>query len=164
MKQTFVLLALSFLLTNAHAQLTVKAKCDPFVVDVLNGTVNRVKANYTLSEIKDKFPCFTTAEEEGSLSKCGGGVFFKDKDLYFYTQRDYIEIGPNFKGKLSIPLLGASRSSLFKTLGTPQLKDDTWDAFQTQYGVMVLHYSGGKVRRIQMSTQNTSTLQLCDQR
>jgi hypothetical protein len=121
-----------------------------------------MKASYTLGEIKEKFPCFTSVEEEGSTAKCGAGVFFKDKDLYFYTDRNYIEIGPAFKGKLSIPLLGAARTSLFKTLGSPQIKDDTWDAYQMAYGVMVLHYTGGKVKRIQISTENSSTLRLCE--
>ena len=55
----------------SHAQLKVKAKCDPFYVDVLNGTINKVKANFTSGEIKEKFPCFTTAEEEGQSAKCG---------------------------------------------------------------------------------------------
>ena len=39
--------------------------------------------------------------------KCGGGVFYKAQDIYFYTGRDYVEIGPKFKGKLSWPLMGA---------------------------------------------------------
>jgi hypothetical protein len=147
----------------AMGQLTAKSRCNTFVVDILNGKVNNLKPDYTIPEIKEALPCFTSAEEEGANSKCGGGVFYKDKDLYFYTQRDYIEIGEKFKGQLSIPLLGASRNALFKWLGNPKIKDDTWDAFEMAYGTLVLHYNAAsKVRMIQFSTKRTDLLSLCE--
>ena len=100
---------------------------------------------------------------ESSTAKCGGGVFYKDRDIYFYTGRDYIEIGPKFKGKLSIPLMGASRNSLFKWLGHPKIKDVSWDAFSTQYGILILYYTkANKVNKIQFSTQSTETIKLCE--
>lgn len=88
---------------------------------------------------------------------------FKLRHYQFFTTRDYVEIGEKFKGKLSIPLFGAARNSLFKVLGNPQMKDATWDAFQTAYGILVLHYNkANKVRLIQFSTHGTSTLSLCE--
>ena len=161
------LLALSLAcLTSAMGQLKAKVKCDDFYVDVLNGTVNDQKANYGFNELKAKFPCFTSAVEESAEAKCGGGIFYKDKDVYFYTRRHYIEIGPKFVGRFSIVLLGTKRGSLFKTLGNPKIKDDLWDAYETQYGTLVLHYDvkgpAGKVKLLQMSTESTETLQLCE--
>jgi len=90
-----------FLLVSfaSNAQLKAKVKCDDFTVDILNGKVNDLKANFTLETIKDKFPCYTSAEREDTSSKCGEGLFFKDKDLLFYTGRDYIQIGKNLKGR-----------------------------------------------------------------
>ena len=147
----------------AMAQLTVKPKCGTFVVDIINGKVNNIKPDFPIPEIKEKLPCFTSAEDEVAGSKCGGGVFFKDRDIYFYTERDYIEIGEKFKGQLSIPLMGAPRSTLFKWLGNPKLKDDTWDAFVMNYGTLVLHYNAaGKVKLIQFSTKGTEDLKLCE--
>jgi hypothetical protein len=147
-------------------QLKAKVKCPDFYVDVLNGTVNDIKPNYTFNEIKEKFPCFTSSEEESESAKCGGGIFFKDKDIFFYTRRDYIEIGPKFLGKTSLPLLGAKRNSLFKTLGNPKMKDDLWDAFEMQYGTLVLHYdvagAAGKVKFFQFSNLSTELLNLCE--
>ena len=147
-------------------QLKAKVKCPDLYVDILNGTVNDIKPNYTQNEIKEKFPCFTSAEDESYEAKCGGGVYFKDKDIYFYTKRDYIEIGPRFTGKTSIPLLGTKRNSLFKSLGNPKVKDDLWDAFETQYGTLVLHYDvagpAGKVKFFQFSTLSTDALNLCE--
>jgi hypothetical protein len=100
--------------------------------------------------------------EEESTTKCAG-IFYKDKDIYFYPARNYIEIRQNFKGKLSLPLMGASRGSLFKWLGHPKLKDANWDAFQTKYGILILYYNkAGKINKLQMSSKGTDTIKLCE--
>ena len=161
----FVVLSMSFL-SVAMGQLKAKAKCPDFYVNILDGTVNDIKPDYTPNEIKEKFPCFTSAEEESNDVKCGGGVYFKDKDIFFYTKRDYIEIGPKFLGKTSILLLGTKRNSLFRSLGNPKMKDDLWDAYQMQYGTLVLHFdiagAAGKVKFFQFSTLSTEQLNLCE--
>jgi len=165
-RNLLVVLCMSCLSFTSMAQLKAKAKCPDFYVDILNGTVNDIKPSYTPNEIKEKFPCFSGAEEEGESVKCGGGIYFKDKDIYFYTRRDYIEIGPKFLGKTSFPLLGTKRNSLFKTLGNPKIKDDLWEAFEMQYGTLVLHYDiagpAGKVKFFQFSTLGTDLLNLCE--
>jgi hypothetical protein len=147
---------------TAGAQLKVKAKCAAFTVNILDGKVNDARADFTNGQIKKKLPCNTSEEAEGT-GKCGGGVFYKDQDVKFYTDRDYVEIGPGFKGKLSIPLMGTKRGTFFKWLGNPKLKDDDWDAFQTQYGCLILYYnSASKVRMIRFSTKGTEALNLCE--
>lgn len=164
MKTRSLLLALAMLaIGTVNAQLVAKKKCEDFIVDVLSGKINDIKANFGFEQIKAKFPCFTSTEAEDNSSKCGGLIAFKDKDIVFYTGRDYIEIGEKFKGKLSIPLIGAARNSFFKTFGNPKVKDDTWDAYQMQYGTLVLHYNkANKVRLVQISTQSTEGLSLCE--
>jgi hypothetical protein len=147
----------------AQAQLKVTATCPPFEVDILDGKVNGLKANARMVDIRGKFPCSSSVEPEDSSSKCGGRVNFKDRDLYFFTQRNYVEIREKFVGKLSIPLMGAARNSLFKWLGNPRLKDVSWDAFEMSYGILVLHYNkAGRVNLIQFSTRGTETLSLCE--
>ena len=95
----------------ATAQLKTTPLCKEVNVDLLNGIINKnLLPTSTVGQIKLNLPCFTSFEEEGTSAKCGAGVFYKDKDIYFYTTRDYIEIGPAFKGKLSLPLMGALRS------------------------------------------------------
>ncbi len=153
--------------TLSMAQLRAKTKCPDLYVDILTGTVNGdIKPNNTQDEIKAKFPCFTSAVDETPDAKCGGGIFFKDKDIYFYTKRDYIEIGPKFLGKTSIPILGTKRNSLFAKLGNPKVKDDLWDAYEMQYGTLVLHFDiagpAGKVKMVQFSTLSTENLNLCE--
>jgi len=164
-KLLFLVLSMSFL-SVAMGQLKSKEVCPDFYIDILNGTVNEMKPNYGWAEIKARFPCFTTAEEESGTSKCGGGVFYKAKDLYFYTRRKYIEVGPKFIGKCSLPLLGTKRGSLFTKLGNPKMKDDLWDAYEMQYGTLILHYdvagAAGKVKFFQFSTESTESIQLCE--
>ncbi len=166
MKQAFFIILWMGCLTGAMGQLKSRVKCPDLYVDILNGTVNDVKPNNTQGEIKDKFPCFTSAVDETPDAKCGGGIYFKDKDISFYTKRDYIEVGPKFIGKTSFPLLGGKRGSLFSKLGNPKINDDLWDAYEMQYGTLVLHYdvagAAGRVKFFQFSTLTTGELNLCE--
>src|SRR6202008_2245333 len=131
-----------------HAQLKPKPKCDDFKVDILDGTVNGMRPDYTMGQIKEKLPCFTSSDPEGT-AKCGGTIFFKDRDVYFYTERDYVEIKDKFKGRLSMPLFTTTRKGLFKYFGNPVMKDTDWDAFTTAYGIAVIYFNkAGKVNRI----------------
>src|SRR5687767_8455592 len=139
MKKLALFIGMSFLASGILAQLKARSFCSTFTVDILGGQVNGVRPDLHIDKIKEKLPCFTSVETEAAGSKCGGGVFYKDRDIYFYTQRDYIEIREKFKGKLTLPLMGAKRGSLYKMLGHPQLKDPDWEAYQTQYGCLVLY-------------------------
>ncbi|MEZ5029532.1 MAG: hypothetical protein R2765_12205 [Ferruginibacter sp.] len=61
-------------------------------------------------------------------------------------------------------LLGVNRNSLFATLGYPKIKDVTRDAFQTEYGTLILYYDkAGKINKIQISSKSTDTIKLCGQ-
>lgn len=143
-------------------QLKATALCPPFVVDVLEGNINQLHPKSTQGEIKKMFPCESETVETGSETKCAG-VFYKDKGIYFYTERNYFEINDQFKGKLTLPLIGATRSSLFNSLGYPKIKDATWDAFQMKYGTLVVYYNAAnKIIKIQISSRSTETLKLCE--
>lgn len=148
-----------------QGQLKAKSDCSGFLltVDVLDGKVNGIRPNVSFPELKQKFFCASGVEAEGTAAKCGAAIFFKDRDLTIYTDRDYIEIGEKFKGKISLPVLGALRGSLFNTLGNPTMKDANWDAYQMSYGTLVLHFNKtNKVYKIQLSTVGTDLLSLCD--
>ena len=148
---------------HVSAQLKTTPLCPSFEVDILEGNVNGIEPNFSSADIKKAFPCFTAEEPDAATSKCGGLISYKDKDIYFYTTSGYIEIREKFKGKLSLPLLGATRSSLFKLLGYPKIKDVNWDAFQTKYGILILHYNkAAKINLIQFSKKTAETLTLCE--
>jgi hypothetical protein len=163
MKPFFFIIACIITSTTATAQLKTTTVCPAFKVNVLEGLLNNdLNPKSTAGEIKNIFPCFTEAVEEESTAKCAG-IFYKDKDIYFYPSRNYIEIRQNFKGQLSLPLIGASRSSLFKWLGHPKIKDVSWDAFQTKYGILILYYNNaGKINKLQMSSKGTDSIKLCE--
>lgn len=165
MKTKRILLLLPFLILycSSSAQLKTTTACPAFSVDVLKGRVNDLlEASSTGGQVKKLFPCFTS-EGTGSGAACGTFVFYKDKDIYFYTERNYVEIGEKFTGKLSLPLMGAARNSLFKWLGHPKIKEISRDAFQTAYGTLILYYNKtGKVNKLQFSTKQTEELKLCE--
>ncbi|MEO6290149.1 MAG: hypothetical protein ABIO76_09525 [Ginsengibacter sp.] len=148
----------------ASAQLKTTPKCPEFDIDILDGIINTsLLPSSTVGQIKLNLPCFTSFEEEGTSAKCGAGVFYKDKDVNFYTTRNYVEIGPSFKGHLSIPLMGAPRDGLFRWLGNAQIKDVNWDAFQTAYGILILYYNAeAKINKIQFSTESANSIKLCE--
>ncbi|HTL10767.1 MAG TPA: hypothetical protein VL307_20985 [Chitinophagaceae bacterium] len=163
MKRLPLLLFFSTAALLGRAQLTAKSHCDVITVDILDGKVNGLKPNARFDDIKEKLPCFTATVAEGSTDKCGGSIAYKDKDIYFFTDRDYIEIREKFQGKFTTPILGVTRANLFKLLGNPKIKDDTWEAYQMAYGILVVHFDKAtKVNRVQFSTRGTDTLSLCD--
>lgn len=163
MKKTILLIVMSGLLSCAGAQLKTTALCPVFNVDILGGKVNDLEPFATQGQIKKLFPCFTSSEDEGPSARCGGIIAYKDKDIFFYTARDYVEIGEKFKGKLSLPLMGAARTGLFKWLGHPKIRDVNWDAFQTAYGTLVLYYNkAGKINKLQFSTLHSEEMNLCE--
>jgi hypothetical protein len=162
MKKLFLFAILVINVQLAGAQLKTTVVCPSFTVDLLAGTVNKeFDCHSTSGEIKKNFPCFT-APETTTASSCGA-VSYKDKDIYFFTERNYIEIGSKFKGTLVPAILGGRRGSLFNLLGAPKIKDVNWDAYQTQYGIMIVYYDkAGKINKLQISTKTTESIQLCE--
>jgi len=68
---TFLLMGLS---SFSFAQLKITPVCNSFVVDILDGKVNGVLPDFTITQIKEKLPCFTGSEPEDASSPCGGVV------------------------------------------------------------------------------------------
>lgn len=161
MKSFLSIIFLSFFFQSSFAQLKKQADCPTFVVDVLDGHVNRYNTKSNIAEITKAFPCYTELVE-ATGTNCAT-VSYKDKGIYFFPERNYIEIRDNFKGKLSVPVMGANRKSLFSTLGNPTVKDTNWEAFKTNYGILVLYYNkAGKVNKLQMSNKTAETIKLCE--
>ncbi|MCW3089483.1 MAG: hypothetical protein JWP81_552 [Ferruginibacter sp.] len=162
MKIFLLMFAAMLSVLTAKAQLKTTAICPPFDVDILEGTVNQLFPYSGIADVEKKFPCFTTTTPETNGATCGG-VFFNDKDLYFFTERDYIEIRQNFKGKLSLPILGAKRNALFTWLGNPTIKDVSYDAYQTKYGILIIYFNAsGIITKFQMTNKNQETIKLCE--
>jgi hypothetical protein len=146
----------------ANAQLVAKTECNAIVADIYKGWINEARPNADPEQIKAKLPCFTSFEKESNESKCGGGVYYADKDFTYLIQRDYIIIGEKFKGKFTLPVMGAKQDALFAWFGNPKLKDAGWEAYQMQYGTLILYFNAKKVvNKIIMSTKSTEEILLC---
>lgn len=162
MKTSFLLLACLVITQLCTAQLKTSTSCPPITVDIMDGSVNKMRPESPWAEIYAKLPCFTEAIEEPAATGCAG-VFLRDKGINFYTYRDYIEITDKFTGTMTPSLLGTDHNMLLKTLGLPQQRDLAWDAYQMRYGVMVVFFgSDGKINRIILSSKNVNTLRPCD--
>jgi hypothetical protein len=156
-----VIMIISF--ARVNAQLTTKADCGTMVVDVYKGWINEVMPSADPERIKSKIPCFTSFEPESNESKCGGAIYYADKGLTVYIQRDYFLMDEKFKGKMSVPLMGAKQDALFTLLGNPKVKDANWEAYQMSYGTLILYYNTKRVvNKVIMSTKTTDIIQLCE--
>lgn len=161
MKQIFFLLLLAGSV-SVSAQLKVKPDCGVLSVDVYKGWINEVKPNADPELMKAKLPCFTSFQKERNESLCGGGVFFDDKGIRFYTQRDYIVITDKFKGKFTAPVLGVKKANMFTRFGNPKLKDGNWEAYQMAYGIMIVYYNAAGIsNKVIISTKTTDDIDLC---
>jgi len=163
MKRFLAVIAVMICLSQVKAQLTTKADCGTMYVEVYKGWINEVMPSADPERIKSKIPCFTSFEAEGNESKCGGAIYYADKGLTGYIQRDYFLIDEKFKGKMSMPLMGAKQAALFTLLGNPKIKDANWEAYQMSYGTLIIYYNAKKlVNKIIMSTKTTDIIQLCE--
>jgi hypothetical protein len=162
MKKIIFVMAISFWGAAAMAQ-----ACGNLVADLKKGTLNGLKPSASQEQVKAKLPCFTGDTEDGSDFNCGGGVFYLDNDFFFYTGNDYIEFRSKFDGKLSMPLLGLSKSAAVKKAGMgnavrTEKEGNTEHVFlKTSYGCLVLKVEGGKVVRVSMYAKPAKDAELC---
>jgi len=162
MRKPFLILACLAIGQLTQAQLRVTPVCNPFNVDVVEGSVSNLFPESPLGDIRNRMPCFTEVIEEPSATGCAG-VFYKDKGISFYTYRDYIEITENFKGSMTLPLMGADHSNLFKWFGLPKVRDVSWEAYQMRHGILVVFFNAtGRINKIILSSKSAETIRLCD--
>nr|WP_294906055.1 hypothetical protein [uncultured Lacibacter sp.] len=163
MKSTFTFLLVVVITGSVTAQLKTKPDCGPITVDVYKGWINEAKPNADPEQIKAKLPCFTSADKEGNESGCGGGVYYDDKGICFYVQRDYVVITEAFKGKFTVPVLGAKVDDLFVRFGNPKVKDTNWEAYTMAYGIMIVYYNmKGVINKVIISTKGVDEIDLCN--
>lgn len=102
----------------ASAQPAVAADpCAELHFDLRRGTLNGVPATATMDEVKRRLPCFTGESGETSEMNFGGGVFFLNHDLFFYTGRNYIEVRRRFAGTVTPDVLGRPIADAQRVLG-----------------------------------------------
>ncbi|MDF7775486.1 hypothetical protein P1X14_09520 [Sphingomonas sp. AOB5] len=152
----------------AHAQITPPAspakKCRPLTVDVLKGTVNGLGPATPLAKVKKKLPCFTGGTPEGDLFNYGGGSFYRDHNLYFYTYLRFIEVRAPFNGTTSIPVFDRPRAMVMDAL-RPLGREERpfWgtanDEFLTMdWGCLQLIFAGDRATHLRFYTRPCGSL------
>jgi hypothetical protein len=186
MKPFILLTCLSLLVTSLQAQrskISHKAThklpavikgCPPIIVDITTGTVTTLKPAASFTQVKSRLPCFTGETKEGSVLNCGGGVFFGDRDLYFYTERDFIEIRKNFKGVfrkdgLELDIIGMEVKTFNILIGdepSRTLSEDDTDNYTgvwaTSYGSLRVTFVQGVVSQVAIHSQSPDKIRVCD--
>ncbi len=149
--------------TGAFAQ-----DCDTLVANLTKGTLNGLKPGAAMKAVKEKLPCFTGDSEEGGDFNCGGGVFYLNHDFFYYTGNDYIELRSEFKGKLTIPVLGLTQAAAIKKMKvfgkvvrTQKNGDQRFLFFKTSYGCICLTLEGGSVTKLGMYSKPAAKVELC---
>ena len=159
---TILAVAIIFSTNLLQAQLRSTPHCPQFNIDILEGSVSKMYPQSPFGDIVNRLPCYTEAVDELASAGCGG-VYFKDKGVFFHTYRDYIEIKENYSGTMTLPLMKANRNMLFKWLGLPSAKDIKWESYQMRYGSLILFFDeSGNVNSIVITSKSVETLRMCE--
>ncbi len=163
MQRMITLLLLLAAFTHAAAQ-----DCNNLMADLKKGTLAGLTPKATQEQVKQKLPCFTGDTEDGSDFNCGGGVFFLDHDCFFYTHHNYIEMRAEFRGKLSVAVLGLTRAAALKMKGlgkvvrTIESEGSTQLFFARAYGCIRLVIKDNRVVIVAMHSQPAAAVKLCE--
>ncbi len=125
--------------------------CASLRFDLVRGTLNGVPPTATMDEVKRRLPCFTGESAETSEMNFGGGVFFLDHDLFFYTGRNYIEVRRRFPGTVTPDVLGRPIGDAQRVLGphARTLERRGSMLFRAQYGCVEAQLSRDGARTVE---------------
>lgn len=101
---------------------SVLPDCPPLVLTLSNGLLNGISADAPRKEIMAALPCYTGTTPDGDSHNFGGGVFYLNHQLFFYTHQDYIEVRKGFAGTVEPPVMTQGMPHLLQVLGAP----DQW--------------------------------------
>lgn len=157
-----------------NSKYTGSTECGLLIVDLSYGSVNGLNPVSSPDQIKGKLPCFTGMTPETSAENCNGGIFYKTRDIYFYTSLDCINIRSKFEGSFvynrqSIQLIGVSLTELQKIFGkesdyyrSPSSSTHKYPVFTTSYGHVVFDLVNDHVVEVNICNQKKIDLRLCN--
>jgi hypothetical protein len=165
-------------LSDANEQTKeIEPDCDGVFleVDLQAGTLNGLRPSASMEEVKEKLPCFSGESEEGADYNCGGGVFFLNHEVFFYTHRDYLEIRDGFAGVLSEELMHQPADEIRAMLGKPDRiptpPDDLFEGYQAathwlykrKFGTLRVSFDPqtGFVNRIGIHSRPVKEVEIC---
>jgi hypothetical protein len=143
-----------------------QTECDSLFFDLEEGKINAVSPMLSQGELKEWFPCYSGTTPDGASQDCGGGVFYKNHDFYYYTYFDYVEVRSRFKGKMTYELIGKTKEEVRKLLGTPvDTKNKEGfsdiDLFTKEYGCLRVNYTNNTVVIVAAHYNECEAVNLC---
>lgn len=154
-----------YFLSPAHQEY-IKTK--PYYVDIINGTIDGLKPTATNEEIVAKFPDYTSIDETESVYNDGGGVFYINKGMFFYTYKDIIDIREDFIGNVSLNLMSKGTNEIPTLLKKDPIKIEgnsyteyfgnseprtthvVAQTFEMNYGKIMIESTPSKVIRLKL--------------
>lgn len=164
----FLLCALPFFLM-AQKDITL---CDTLKADLDSGMVSKMKPDAPVDSLKKYFPCYTEEVEEGTGSKCGGGLMFDRLNFSAYTEQDYFEFRKGFTGTINYQLFGHDEEYLQSVLGDPVRVTDVQEFdgapvqtvcfYKKNYGFLLIWFdTDQKIVKLQMYAKALDKIELC---
>lgn len=140
------------------------AGCDTLFLNLHEGLVNGLYPTAPQELIKYKMPCFSGSTDDSSEYNCGGGVFYQRQDLFFYTFRNYLEVGKGFPGKTSYPrFFNYKKPQVEALLGKPS-ESPTPDIYlyDMEYGCLRVHFAIQDVNYVGIHLVPCSAIDYCE--
>jgi len=98
-----------------------------------------------MNKIKKHLPLFTGCTEERKITNYGGGVFYGNDDIYFYTYLKIINIRDGYTGEIDIPVFSKTLSEITNDFGNDyqfvqtQTFEDLYE-FKQSYGYLYFFF------------------------
>lgn len=136
--------------------------CDELYLDLDRGRLNGIGPMATPEEVKHQLPCATAETEEGAEYHCGGGVFYSNLSVYFYTHANFYEIRSGYPGDADIDLLNKTREEVVAIIGKPSRTEllDTY-YYDTNFGCISLHLYNSRTDKIGVHAVKCAEVKRC---
>jgi len=146
------ILFLSFYSCTTTSNIDSISSCDNLELNLQEGTINEVKPSDNQRVIKKKLPCFTGVTEEGGIFHCGGGVFYENHGMSFYSKKNFIIVDNTFDGQEVNNLLGKDSDAVKEIFGETYttLEGQQYYLYAMDYGTLVFKFKLAWVDEIQM--------------
>ena len=153
----FIIIGVFFIkkhVLDPHHQSYIKTQ--PYYVDILKGTIDEIKPTATQDEIVAKFPNYSSIDEKIDVYyNDGGGVFYANEGMFFYTFKDYIRINEHFIGNVSLDLMSKGKDEIPAILNKLPVNIEnnfalTRQTFQMDYGYLVIESTESRTYSIEI--------------
>jgi len=173
MKKILIVLPLLFATAIGFSQTKTK-KCDSLVLNLDKGTLNGLKPTATQQQIKAKLPCFTGVTKDGDAFNCGGGIFYLNHDVFFYTTLDIINVRDEFAGKMTwkgkpLNIWGSTIDEVESIFGAnPEISTESDDEenfhviYKMKWGSLRIEFQGGEVAELIISLKKPALTKACE--